>query len=136
MLRNQLFTLNNTSRRLFSSSSILRTRSNINNIDTTQQSKPKPTEAVWLTLYAKQGCSLCDKAKVVLDSVRVNPSLNKTLNYQYVDITDPQNNQWWDAYCFDVPVVHLDRYNQKQPVKFMHYLNEEKIVEEINKDFE
>lgn len=111
--------LKTTSRRLFSTSPI------------PQNTQPP----VWLTLYAKQGCSLCDKAKVVLDSLRANPGLKKPLNYQYVDITDPQNNQWWDAYCFDVPVVHVDRWNQKEPLKFMHYLNEEKILEEINKDF-
>ncbi|KAH3674849.1 hypothetical protein WICMUC_003052 [Wickerhamomyces mucosus] len=90
-------------------------------------------DPIWLTLYAKQGCSLCDKAKEVLQQVRKDPSMTQKIKYQYVDITDPNNDQWWDAYCFDVPVLHVDRYNQKESIKFMHRLNAEKIIEEIEK---
>lgn len=103
-----------SSKRLFSSSSLLR-------------------EQITLTLYAKDGCSLCDKAKVVLDQVNQDSNVQKKYNLQYVDITQPLNKQWWDRYCFDVPVLHVDRTNQEEPVKMMHYLNQEEIVTEINK---
>lgn len=103
-----------SSRRLFSSSTLLK-------------------QQITLTLYAKDGCSLCDKAKVVLDEVSQNSNVQKSYNLQYVDITQPLNKQWWDKYCFDVPVLHVDRTNQEEPVKMMHYLNQEDIVNEINK---
>ncbi|CCH46443.1 hypothetical protein BN7_6037 [Wickerhamomyces ciferrii] len=90
-------------------------------------------QKVTLTLYAKDGCSLCDKAKVVVDEVHNSDKLSKKINLQYVDITQPLNKQWWDAYCFDVPVLHVDRTNQEDPVKFMHRLNGDEIIEEINK---
>lgn len=91
------------------------------------------SQKITLTLFAKDGCSLCDKAKVVVEEVRDNETMANKFNLQYVDITQPLNKQWWDAYCFDVPVLHVDRTNQEDPVKFMHYLNSEKIIEEINK---
>jgi len=90
-------------------------------------------QKISLTLFAKDGCSLCDKAKVVVEEVRDSNKVSKKFNLQYVDITQPLNKQWWDAYCFDVPVLHVDRTNQEEPVKFMHYLNSEKIIEEIDK---
>lgn len=90
-------------------------------------------QKISLTLFAKDGCSLCDKAKVVVEEVRDSDMVTNKFDLQYVDITQPLNKQWWDAYCFDVPVLHVDRTNQEDPVKFMHYLNSETIIDEINK---
>lgn len=91
------------------------------------------TSKVLLTLYAKDGCSLCDKAKVVCEEVRSSKDLKNPISFQYVDITEPLNKDFWEAYCFDVPVLHLDRRSDPETVKFMHYLDTGKIVEEINK---
>lgn len=99
----------------------------------TRSFSQSPIRSTTLTLYAKTGCSLCDKAKVVIEEVRGNEKLNKKISIQYVDITDPMNKEFWDKYCFDVPVLHLDKKNQ-ETIKFMHYLNSENIINEINND--
>lgn len=96
-------------------------------------SRKAPINKVSLTLYAKEGCSLCDKAKVVLKDVLESGQLQNKVQFTNVDITDPLNKQWWEAYCFDVPVIHIDRFNQKDPVKMMHYLDKEEVIEELNK---
>ncbi|ODQ81773.1 hypothetical protein BABINDRAFT_20016, partial [Babjeviella inositovora NRRL Y-12698] len=96
------------------------------------------SSAAWkqnLTLYTKDGCGLCDNAKKVLEDVFANGNVQNQQDVEYVqvDITKPENKEWWDAYCFDIPVVHINKKDQTKPVKFMHYLFEDKIVEALNK---
>lgn len=55
-----------------------------------------------LTLYTKEDCSLCDKALEVL----------KPYNHQFeletVDISLPENKEWYKNYRYDIPVFHLN----------------------------
>ena len=74
-----------------------------------------------VTLFTKQGCTLCDTAKETLHSMVAQYPHSLT----QVDITEERH--WWDRYKYDIPVLHLDgRYWAK------HRLS----VEEATEGFE
>ena len=53
-------------------------------------------------------------------------SLAKRL--EIVDIN--KNQKWWDAYCFDIPVLHVEDANGAKPlVKVMHFFKEDELGE-------
>jgi glutaredoxin len=67
-----------------------------------------------VTLFTKEGCTLCDKVKDILYSLRTE--LPHTL--MAVDITD--DDKWFSKYKYDIPVLHIgDQFWIK------HRLNEE-----------
>ncbi|XP_061651284.1 mirror-image polydactyly gene 1 protein isoform X3 [Phyllopteryx taeniolatus] len=55
-----------------------------------------------LTLYTKDPCPLCDKAKEALEPLKHKFVL------QQVDIGRPENRAWRDKYKWDIPVFHLN----------------------------
>jgi thiol-disulfide isomerase/thioredoxin len=59
---------------------------------------------VVVKLFTKEGCTLCDKVKDVLSSVRENHPHTLLA----VDITDAEHNEWWQKYKYDIPVLHLN----------------------------
>ncbi|KAK6461686.1 hypothetical protein DFJ63DRAFT_336465 [Scheffersomyces coipomensis] len=88
-----------------------------------------------LTFFTKKTCMLCTNAHQVLNDTLHNESLkHKDIDLKIIDIMNPENQKWFDVYCYDVPVLHVDRESQKKPVKFMHYLYEDKLLEEFNKE--
>lgn len=88
-----------------------------------------------LTFFTKATCMLCTNARgILLDTLKDDSMKDKDLNLKIVDIMKPENSEAFDAYCFDVPVLHVDRSNQTKPVKFMHYFYNDKLLEEFNKE--
>lgn len=85
---------------------------------------------VSLTFFTKETCLLCIKADQVLSGVLEAEDFRK-IKVKKVDIMDPKNSKEFDKYCYDVPVLHVDRPGQTKPVKFMHYFDAEKIAEEL-----
>lgn len=85
---------------------------------------------VSLTFFTKETCLLCIKADKVLSGVLDAEDL-QNVPLKKVDIMDPANSKAFDKYCYDVPVLHVDRPGQAKPVKFMHYFDAEKIAEEL-----
>lgn len=87
-----------------------------------------------LTLFTKETCQLCTNAHTVLnETLALDELKNKDINLNVIDIMDPANEKWFDVYCYDVPVLHVDRPNQSKPVKFMHYFYQDKLLEELSK---
>ncbi|CAK9437889.1 uncharacterized protein LODBEIA_P22670 [Lodderomyces beijingensis] len=90
------------------------------------------TSATTLTFFTRQGCKLCSDAKDVLDnSLQKSSSLlspNFRLDLRIIDIDEPANQEWFDKYCYDVPVLHVEASDQKLK-KFMHYLNEDELIQ-------
>ncbi|ODV77023.1 uncharacterized protein CANTADRAFT_23860 [Suhomyces tanzawaensis NRRL Y-17324] len=87
-----------------------------------------------LTFFTKETCQLCTNAKTILYDTLKDESLNdKSIKLDVIDIMKPENSKWFDVYCYDVPVIHIDRPNQKKPVKFMHYFHHDKLLEEFQK---
>lgn len=85
-----------------------------------------------LTLFSKQQCGLCDTAKSVMEQVIQTPDFSKC-HYEVVDITDPDHKQWWDKYCYDIPVLHVENTSTSDRVgKLFHRFNEKKVENLIN----
>ena len=55
-------------------------------------------------LYTKEGCTLCDDAKAVLDALRADAPHSLVA----VDITDADKTELWDKYKYDIPVLAID----------------------------
>ena len=57
-----------------------------------------------IELFTKEGCTLCDDAKAVLDSLRNDAPHS----LEAVDITDQDKTKLWDRYKYDIPVLKID----------------------------
>ena len=57
-----------------------------------------------IELFTKEGCTLCDDAKAVLDALR-NDAPHSLVA---VDITDADKTELWDRYKYDIPVLAID----------------------------
>jgi len=57
-----------------------------------------------VSLYTKEGCTLCDEAVAVLSGLR--PQAPHSL--VAVDITDAENKAWFERYKYDIPVLHVN----------------------------
>lgn len=88
-----------------------------------------------LTFFSKDTCQLCKNAEAVLKLTLANAEF-EDIGLTTVDIMKPENSDAFDKYCFDVPVLHVDRPNQKRPKKFMHYFNEADLAEEFRRRIE
>lgn len=86
-----------------------------------------------LTFFTKEKCQLCKNARQVLDSALHQIGPKKPV-LKIVDIMKLENSEAFEKYCFDVPVLHVDRHGLKKLVKFMHYFKEQELVEEMTRD--
>lgn len=104
----------------------------IRSISTSQYCYKQPRKV--LTLFGKEGCGLCDRAKqVMMDIIDSEEFPQKNVEFKYVDISDVMNTHWWDKYCFDVPVLHIDD-TKGERVKMMHRLDGKRVWEEIERE--
>lgn len=87
---------------------------------------------VSLTFFTKETCLLCKNAGVILGKTLGNETF-QDIDLKIVDIMKPENSDAFDKYCYDVPVLHVDRPGQPKPVKFMHYFDEAKLTEEFGR---
>ena len=61
-------------------------------------------EAPKVTLFTKEGCTLCDKVKDVLVDLReTHPH-----SLSQIDITDQEHSSWYDKYKYDIPILHIE----------------------------
>eukprot|EP00747_Dinoflagellata_sp_TGD_P169147 gnl/TRDRNA2_/TRDRNA2_197343_c0_seq1.p1 gnl/TRDRNA2_/TRDRNA2_197343_c0~~gnl/TRDRNA2_/TRDRNA2_197343_c0_seq1.p1 ORF type:complete len:207 (-),score=30.15 gnl/TRDRNA2_/TRDRNA2_197343_c0_seq1:20-640(-) len=65
-----------------------------------------PSSSITVTLFTKDGCTLCDKVKEVLKSVKDEGGHPHSL--QAVDITDDNQQAWFSKYKYDIPVLHIN----------------------------
>ncbi|KAL2059625.1 hypothetical protein ABVK25_000918 [Lepraria finkii] len=89
-----------------------------------------------ITLFTRQDCGLCDTAKSVLNSL----GKKRSFEYNEIDVMAPEQEQWKNAYEFDVPVVHIQRvfHTYSKPdiateaCKLMHRFNEDEVEKLID----
>ena len=64
---------------------------------------------VELTLFTREGCTLCDKVVERLRELRF-PNGEDELSFalKAVDITDKENRAWFGKYKYDIPVIHYN----------------------------
>ncbi|KAI4207120.1 MAG: hypothetical protein LQ349_009874, partial [Xanthoria aureola] len=88
-------------------------------------------------LFTRPNCSLCENAKVVIQSV----SRLRSFEYREVNIMSHGQESWKQLYEFDTPVVHVQRVFHNyakpnimtEPRKLMHRFSEkdlESLIEE------
>lgn len=95
------------------------------------QSSRSLLNSVRLTFFTKPTCQLCVNAHRVLDEALRESNISPAL--EIVDIMRPENSAAFDKYCYDVPVLHVERPHQIKPVKFMHFFNKDEIINELRK---
>lgn len=61
---------------------------------------------------------------------------NPRIDYSVIKIDDPKNQEWWEKYCFDVPVLHIENPAREGSLtKVFHRLQEKDVLDKI-KDLE
>lgn len=70
---------------------------------------------------------LCTNAHKILDNSL--EATNEKVDLQVVDIMKPENTEWYDKYCYDVPVLHVEKDGRL--TKFMHYFFKDKILQSL-----
>lgn len=93
----------------------------------------RPGRLISLTFFTKETCQLCKNAHSILDKTLEQDEF-RYIPVNIVDIMKPENTEAFDKYCYDVPVLHVDRPGQRKPVKFMHYFEEAKLAEEFRRE--
>jgi thiol-disulfide isomerase/thioredoxin len=85
-------------------------RRSLASVSGTIYSSPLPTDPqtssfpVVVTLFTKEGCTLCDKVVDVLFELRSDYPHSLVA----VDITDGDQGYYWGRYKYDIPVLHLN----------------------------
>ncbi len=58
-----------------------------------------------IQLFTKEGCTLCDKVKDTLSTIKTN----YPHSLYAIDITDEDNKlTWYNKYKYDIPVLHMN----------------------------
>jgi Glutaredoxin-like domain (DUF836) len=79
--------------------------SSSSSLPTNPSEQPTPSLCpVVVTLFTKEGCTLCDKVVDVLRELRPDHPHSLVA----VDITDDDQGYYWDRYKYDIPVLHLN----------------------------
>ncbi|CAI4057096.1 hypothetical protein SUVZ_02G3990 [Saccharomyces uvarum] len=88
-----------------------------------------------LTFFSKPSCGLCEQAKEVIDDVFEKEEFhNKGIQFEVININDRRNAKWWREYCFDIPVLHIEKMGDpRSSIKILHFLEEEDVSEKIRK---
>lgn len=66
-------------------------------------------QACRITLFTRENCGLCTRAKSALSAVWDS----RPFDYREVDIVRPEAQRWRDLYDFDVPVVSFHDLHSK-----------------------
>ncbi|KAL8414026.1 hypothetical protein RB594_005311 [Gaeumannomyces avenae] len=88
-------------------------------------------QACRITLFTRENCGLCTRAKSALSAVWDS----RPFEYREVDIAKPEARRWRDLYDFDVPVAHISKTEalEEDPklasaaVKLMHRFTPEDV---------
>lgn len=88
---------------------------------------------VKLTLFSKPQCGLCEHAKEIIDDVLDKPEFPKDdIKMEIINITQINNKKWWELYCFDIPVLHVQKTDDPSSLfKIFHRIDEDILEEKI-----
>jgi thiol-disulfide isomerase/thioredoxin len=100
--RSRSFSCSFPTQRHYSSSSSTALPASVTGTVYTVQDEGAPV----VSLFTKEGCTLCDKVKDILVSVRDDNACPHSL--EAVDITDADKTEWYDRYKYDIPVLHVN----------------------------
>lgn len=78
--------------------------------------------------FTRPNCALCAEAKHQVELA----AKSVKFSYSEVDITVPENAEWFKKYAFDVPVLHVQSSPTSEPYKiFMHRVRSHELIEAI-----
>ncbi|KAI5865199.1 hypothetical protein GGS23DRAFT_413954 [Durotheca rogersii] len=89
-------------------------------------------QACRITLFTRENCGLCAKAKDVL----FNVSKGRPFQFKEIDIVkSASGSAWRDLYDFDVPVIHISKSSAgdenpefaSRAIKLMHRFTTEEV---------
>lgn len=87
---------------------------------------------VLLKFFTKANCMLCTNANEILQQAISSPTVDQiNLDLTKIDIMDPKNKEWFDKYCYDVPVLHIELPQDKVLKKHMHYFDKKQLVKDF-----
>lgn len=87
---------------------------------------------VLLKFFTKANCMLCTNANEILQLAISSPTVDQiNLDLTKIDIMDFKNKQWFDKYCYDVPVLHIELPQDKVLKKHMHYFDKEQLIKDF-----
>ncbi len=86
---------------------------------------------VVVTLYTKEGCTLCDKVKDVLREVQQGEDDGLQHSLRQIDITDSDQQDSFDRYKYDIPVLHI---SSKSDVDQSVYWTKHRLTEDEAKE--
>ncbi|KOS20166.1 Glutaredoxin-like protein [Escovopsis weberi] len=99
-------------------------------------SKVAPIIRSRITLFSRDNCGLCTKAKDVLSQVwDKRPYL-----YKEVNLAEPKAKNWRNLYDFDIPVIHINRLDAgeeeygrvSKALKLMHRFTPEEVLAKMD----
>jgi len=86
---------------------LVRSMASVSGTVYTSNTKDKEdNELLVITLFTKEGCTLCDKVKEVLQDVRLEIP-HTLVQFDITDETDSAK-QYFDKYKYDIPVLHVN----------------------------
>lgn len=89
-----------------------------------------------LKFFSKSNCQLCNEADSVLTKSlnQLAPIMKDNIApIEYIDITKPENKEWFECYRYDIPVLWIEREDYKKVV-FMHRFDQDELTDELNQD--
>jgi len=94
---------------------------------------------VVVTLYTKEGCTLCDKVKDVLQEVKQESESGDgpfAHSLRQIDITDENQKESFDRYKYDIPVLHIGYTdeNKSESAQESVYWTKHRLTKEEAKD--
>ncbi|CAB4254948.1 similar to Saccharomyces cerevisiae YDR286C Putative protein of unknown function [Maudiozyma barnettii] len=90
---------------------------------------------VKLTLFSKPQCGLCEEAHEVINDTLESPEFVKEPLIQNMEIININKDaKWWKEYCFDIPVLHIEKQGDPSSlVKIMHHFREDELTTALKK---
>ncbi|KAL3231185.1 Uncharacterized protein RNJ44_00824 [Nakaseomyces bracarensis] len=91
------------------------------------------TPRVKLTFFSKPQCGLCEQAKEIIDDVLEEQDFKEDkVSMEIVNINQLNNKKWWELYCFDIPVLHVEKIGDPTSLfKIFHRIEEDVLEEKL-----
>ncbi|KAK9328973.1 hypothetical protein V1520DRAFT_280265 [Lipomyces starkeyi] len=86
-----------------------------------------------MTIFSRPQCGLCHEAKE-----SIAKAINRLPEFRYseIDILKPENQEWFDKYAYDVPVIHFQTAEDKGVKKIMHKIHEQDVIDLVQKSID
>ncbi|KAK9428370.1 hypothetical protein V1505DRAFT_377205 [Lipomyces doorenjongii] len=86
-----------------------------------------------MTIFSRPQCGLCDEAKIsIANAIKRLPKFR----YSEIDILKPENQEWFDKYAYDVPVIHFQTAENETVKKIMHKIHERDVIDLVQKSID